>query len=718
MQQLYHRLKDGKMEVSEVPFPLCGKKQVLVRNHCSVISPGTEGRSATDARKGYIAKARSRKEELDKVIRLARQQGLKATYDMVMRRLESPAPLGYSSAGEVIAVGEEVKAFRPGDRVACGGGTANHAEVVAVPEMLCVKIPENVQYEDAAFTTLGAIAMQGVRQAEVQSGGTVAVIGLGLIGMLSVQILKASGINAIAVDLKKSLVDKASGLGAKLALMREAEGLEESVLDHTNGLGADAVLVCASTDSTDPVDLAGKLAGQKGRVVIVGNVPTGFSRKEYYRKELDLRMSMSYGPGRYDPQYEEHGHDYPPGHVRWTENRNMQAFLGMLADGSFQPSALLSHRFPLEQAPEAFDLMLEKETESLAILLRYNTEKEPGKKVENTAMKSPGNVINLGVIGAGSYANNVMLPLLKDQGALRGISSARGLSAKAAIEKYGFSFASGDIEDVVGDAEIQAIFVFTRHDTHAPLAIKALEKGKHVFVEKPTALTLDELYDLAGKLQEHNESILLTGFNRRFAPAVKAIEKHLPHALPRAIHMRVNAGKLPKEHWVNDEQIGGGRIIGEVCHFIDLAAHFAQGKPLDISTAGLRSEAQNEDTLGLVMRFDDGSIASISYFSNGNPSVPKEEIEVFSGGVVAQIHDWKSWSVKGKKTYSGKQGKADKGHEAIIEAFIHAIKEGKPSPIPFESQYSSMMMSFAARKSLRESRVVSLQEMINEAGKS
>lgn len=717
MQQLHHRLSDGKMEVSEVPLPLLSPQQVLVANLCSVISAGTEGRTAEDARKGYVSKALARKEEVQKVWKLARRQGWRTTYQMVMRRLEAPSPLGYSCAGTVMAVGEKVSRFRPGDRVACAGNSASHAEVVAVPEMLCASLPQEVGFEDAAFTTLGAIAFQGIRQAEVQAGSTVVVIGLGLLGMLSLQILKASGIRVIGIDTQKEKVEQARNLGAGLALEREAPGMEALVLEYTRGLGADAILITASTQSTDPVELAGTLAGKKARVVVVGNVPTGFSRKHYYRKELDLRMSMSYGPGRYDPTYEEKGQDYPAGWVRWTLQRNMQAFLDLIAEGQMQPSLLISQTFSLEEAPQAFDLLLEKQAGNLAMLLRYAPGEKIPARIENAASPVRGSAPGIGLIGAGSYALNILLPEIKKHASLRGVASARGLSAKAAMDKFGFAFASGETDEVITDPESQAVFILTRHNTHASYAQKVLEKGKHVFVEKPTALHPQDLMTLRETLASRPGQMLLTGFNRRFAPASREVMAALPDGLPRAIHIKVNAGILPQEHWVHDPEQGGGRLVGEGCHFIHLACFLAASRPLEVMAAGMREAGgKEEDSLNVLLRFENGSIASLSYFSNGHPDLPKEKVEVSCGGISAHILDWKQWEIFGKKKVAKRLKVADKGHAGIVASFMDAVKRGGSAPIPFEEQYEGMMMSFAAQRALREARVVSLEEMEETAG--
>ncbi|HTX88691.1 MAG TPA: bi-domain-containing oxidoreductase, partial [Bacteroidales bacterium] len=562
------------MEILEVPFPALGKGQVWVRNHFSVVSAGTESKTVTDARKGYIAKARSRQKEVRQVLDLIRTQGLAEAYRLVMNKLEAPSPLGYSCAGEVIATGEGVTDLKPGDFVACGGQGAYHAGVVAVNRNLCVKVPDGVDLRQAAFATIAAIAFQGIRQADVQPGGNCVVIGLGLIGQLTLQLLDASGVKAIGVDIDPAQVEFVTRHASRVtSFLRTQEGLEQIILDRTAGHGTDAVIITAATASTDPVDLAGTLCRKKGKVVIVGAVPTGFSRENYYKKELDLRMSSSYGPGRYDPVYEEKGTDYPIGYVRWTENRNMMAFTDLLAAGKLRIEDLITHTFSLEDAPQAYEMILEKKEHFVGILIRYNTEvnlRESTSQQVNTSTgsaplsppllreKGPGVEAAVGFIGAGNFAQNMLLPRLKGRCRFVGVATAQGNESLYVGRKYGFAYATGDAEKIFADPDINTVFIVTRHDLHANFVIKALQAGKNVFVEKPLAMTMEELekirevYTSPPSPPLHRErgpgGQVMVGFNRRFAPPVREIMRLLPPSVPRAVMIRVNAGILPKEH--------------------------------------------------------------------------------------------------------------------------------------------------------------------------
>ncbi|NSW95275.1 MAG: zinc-binding dehydrogenase, partial [Bacteroidales bacterium] len=440
MHQLTQQLKSGKMEILEVPFPALGKGQVLVRNHYSLISAGTEGKTVSDARKGYVAKAISRQKEVKMALELIKTQGLKSALNVVMNKLEAPSPLGYSCAGEVIAVAEDVRDLNPGDLVACGGQGAWHADIVAVYRNLCVKLPPYINLQHAAFTTVASIAIQGIRQADLQTGSNCVVIGLGLVGQLTVQILNASGIKAIGIDLDESKVKLALESGANFSFKRDQEGLEELILEATNGYGTDAVIITAASSSNDPVELAGALCRQKGKVVIVGAVPTGFTRTNYYRKELDLRMSCSYGPGRYDPLYEEKGIDYPAGYVRWTENRNMQAFVDLLSAGKLKIEKLISHVFSLEEAPEAYNIILSRKEPFTGILIRYENKKDLTDTIKISSVTSSPGLPVAGFIGAGNFAMNMLLPAVKKLVSLRGVATAEGNSSLYAGKKFGFGY--------------------------------------------------------------------------------------------------------------------------------------------------------------------------------------------------------------------------------------------------------------------------------------
>ena len=700
MHQLTQSLKDGAMEILEVPFPALPAGGVLVRNHYSVISAGTEGKTVKDARLGYLAKARARQKEVKQVLNAVKTSGLRTTYNMVMNKLEAPSALGYSCAGEVIAVGPDVAGFAVGDRVACAGSGAVHAEVVAVPKNLCVKVPDGVDLRHAAFATIAAIALQGVRQAEVGLGGHCVVIGLGLVGLLTVQLLEAAGVQVTGIDLDPAQVARARDLGAALALAREAPGLEAAISDFTRGVGADAVIITAGTSSLDPIELAGRLCRKKGHVVVVGGVPTGFSREHYYRKELDLRMSCSYGPGRYDPTYEEHGIDYPIGYVRWTENRNMQAFLDLLATGKLDVSPLITHTFPLVQAPDAYRIILERSEPFAGMLIAYDTGRPLADRVDVSSRPVSPAKGRIGLIGAGSFAQNVLLPALKGQGDFMGVATARPNNARYVADKYGFEYCTGQAGEVLGDDRIDTIFVLTRHDLHGPCVLEALRQGKHVFVEKPLCLRPEEVDEIAAAYRER-EVHLMVGFNRRFAPQVQQIRDFLPAGVPKAITYRINAGIVPPDHWVHDPAVGGGRVLGEACHFLDLAMYLAGAPITTVAATAMADPHHLADTVVVNLGFANGSTAAVSYFSNGNKAVSKERLEVFAGGHVAVLDDFRVLTLYGDRGKKEKTAKQDKGHAREVAAFMRAIREGGPTPIAFEEILCTTRATFAVLEAIR-----------------
>lgn len=701
MYQLTQTLKEGEMRLLEVPFPALTEGALLVRNHYSVISAGTEGKTVKDARLGYISKARTRQKEVQQVISSVKTNGFMTTYGMVMNKLEAPSPLGYSCAGEVLAVGRGVTGFKPGDRVACGGTSANHAEVVAVPKNLCAKVPAGVDLRHAAFTTIAAIAMQGVRQADLSLGANCVVIGLGLVGLLTVQLLEAAGVQTIGIDIEPEHVALGRAAGATRAFDRNTSGLEEAVLDLTRGAGTDAVIITAGTSSLDPVELAGRLCRKKGRVVIVGAVPTGFSREHYYKKELDLRMSCSYGPGRYDALYEERGIDYPIGYVRWTENRNMQAYLDLLSRGKLKPEPLITHVFSFEQAPEAYRLILDRTEPFAGILLEYDVEKAVTERVVLASASKPAPAdVSIGFVGAGSFAQNVLLPIVKDQGTLVGVATARPPSARGIADKYGFVYCTGDADEIVSDARISTVFVVTRHDLHAHYVIQALRNGKHVFVEKPLCMNLDELNEIRDEYERSNVH-LMVGYNRRFAPLLQRLRATLPDDLPRAINYRINAGTVPPDHWIHDKHHGGGRVIGEVCHFVDLARYLTGASITSVAAHAMSDPHDLQDTLTVSLGFENGSTASIAYFSNGNKNLRKEYLEVFCGGRVAILDDFRRLTIYADRITRVKSRNQDKGHREEISRFLHAVRTGASAPIPFEEIYDSTRATLKILESIQ-----------------
>ncbi len=687
------------MEIAELPNPIPKRGEVLVRTHFSAISTGTEGKTVSDARKGYIAKAKSRQAEVVKVVNAAKTYGISDTYKMVMNRLEALQPLGYSSSGVVVGLGAGVDGFKLGDRVACGGAAASHAELVCIPENLCVQIPDAVPLEEAAFTTIGAIAMQGLRRADLKIGENCAVIGLGLIGQITVKLLKAAGIKAFGIDVKPELINLALQSGAASAALRSDESLLAQVQAFSKGHGVDAVIITAATSSTDPVELAGALCRHHGKVVIVGSVPTGFTRKNYYRKELDLLMSTSYGPGRYDANYEEKGMDYPIGQVRWTENRNMQAFAELLGATHFSLSDLISHRFDFANAEKAFDLVVATDRSKMGIVLEYDTEKPIALQELAEPYKSPVSH-RLSVIGAGSFASNFLLPNLPDTLRLGGIATSRPHTAENAKRKYGFAQAYSNVDQMLGTDGSGAVVIATRHDSHAPLALAALKARKRVFLEKPLCLTIEQYFEFKALFDTGTTPDLMVGFNRRFSPAIVHLQTLLS-GIPVAINYRINAGSLPADHWVHDPDVGGGRIIGEVCHFIDLCTFIARSEVKSISATSVSAPSQNQDTLVAALEFENGSVASISYFSNGSKELAKEYLEVFSGGVSAVIDDFKSMRIMGETTKVEKLKKQDKGHSAEIRLFAEAITSGSAFPISVKDVMHSTLATFALLESIK-----------------
>ena len=563
MEQLTQNLKSGEMKILEVPYPALNAGMVMVRNQFSLISAGTEGKSVKDARLSMIGKARARKDEVKKVIDAARTFGIKDTYRMVMNRLDAPSPLGYSCAGIVVAVASDVAEFKVGDRVACGGSSANHAEIIALPKNLCTRIPEGVTFEQAAFTTLGSIAMQGVRQADLRIGENAVVIGLGLLGQLTMQILNAGGIKAIGIDIDGKQVATAIKNGLKHCYERSREDIEQIILNLTNGYGCDAVIITAATSSSDPVELAGVIARRKAKVIVVGAVPTGFSRKNYYNKELEMRMSCSYGPGRYDPEYEEGGIDYPYEFVRWTENRNMQSFVELLGENKVNVNVLTSHVFDFAKAPDAYQMILDRSEPFTGILLKYDPAKALKQSVQIAGSKTTKSNANIGLVGAGSFGQNFLIPALSDHAKFIGVATSRSSNARNIADKYGFSYCTGNASEVIADPDIATIFIATRHNTHAEYVMAAMQAGKNVFVEKPLCMNEHELEQIR-ELYEKSGVSVMVGFNRRFAPFIQQIKKALSDAAPKAINYRINAGIVPPEHWVHDPAVGGGRIIGKI----------------------------------------------------------------------------------------------------------------------------------------------------------
>ncbi|OPY13634.1 MAG: Glucose--fructose oxidoreductase precursor [Syntrophus sp. PtaB.Bin138] len=712
MLQLTQKMKNGAMEVLEVPIPVLTRGCVLVRNHFSLISAGTEGSTVRAARSGYLAKAMERPQQVKQVIDTLKTQGVVQTYRAIMKKLDAWSALGYSSAGSVIETAPDVTAFSVGDPVACAGvGYANHAEIVTVPEKLCVKLSPDADLKQASYNTLGAIALQGVRQADLRLGESCAVIGLGLVGQLTCLLLKAAGIRVIGIDIDPAMVEIAAKHCADLALPREAEGIDGRIAQFTGGLGCDAVIITAGTDSLDPINFAGALAHKKGTVVVVGAVPTGFDRDpHFYRKELQVRMSCSYGPGRYDPNYEEKGIDYPSDYVRWTENRNMQAFQELISSHKIDVSYLTTHVFKLKDAPGAYDMMMKKSESHIGILIEYDASKDwkaPLARIDLKPIAANGStgLVSIGFIGAGSYAQSHLLPNIPKGSdvVLRGVMTASGTGSRSVGERYGFEFCTGEEQNILSDGRINTVFIATRHDSHAGYVLKALRAGKHVFVEKPLCLGETELEEIRSLYESAAGAppLLMVGYNRRFSPFAREARKVFGTG-PLAMIFRANAGPIPKDSWIQDRETGGGRIIGEVCHFVDFLTFLNGSMPMKVHAAAMRSPGDLPDTLNVSLAYENGSIGTIAYLANGDKALPKERVEVYGHGCTAVIDDFKTMSVYagGKKREKKLLGQ-DKGQKPEIEAFIDAVRKGTACPIPFEEIYSTSMATFKIMESIQ-----------------
>ncbi len=690
MKQVTQNLKDGKMTLLEVPAPAVGEGMVLVRNHFSLISAGTEGSKVVTARKSLLGKAKEKPDQVKQVLDSVKTEGVTATYHKVMNKLDAPSPLGYSCAGEVIEVGAGITDLKPGDRVACGGAGAVHADLVSVPRNLCAKVPSGVPMNHAAYTTVASIALQGIRQADLQTGGNCVVIGLGLLGQLTIQMLKASNIKVMGVDVSSSAVELAKKSGADFACERSFQGLEEAALELSSGHGVDSVIITAATSSTDPVDLAGQLCRKKGKVVVVGAVPTGFARTNYYEKELDLRMSCSYGPGRYDANYEDKGVDYPVNWCRWTENRNMQSFLEM--SGKLDLDLLTTHTFEIDDAISAFDMIVEKTEPYVGILLSYDLEKEPEQRVQLKEVSGDpkacggAGMPHVGFIGAGSFAQKFLLPNAYKIADMVGVATATGNDTRNVADKYGFAYATGDANEIANDKNINTVFVATRHNLHAEQVLASLKAGKNVFVEKPLCMTAEELEEIA-EVYRNGDARLMVGFNRRFAPLLQKIKKALPEGMPIAVNYRINAGAIPADVWIQDPDLGGGRIIGEFCHFMDLAMYLAGGSIQSASSNIMKTVTGLNDTLATTLAFEGGSVANISYFANGATGLPKEYLEVHCAGQSWILDDFKHLYSYGRSKKKESVRGQDKGHAREVGLFLDSIRNGTPAPIPFEEIY-------------------------------
>jgi predicted dehydrogenase/threonine dehydrogenase-like Zn-dependent dehydrogenase len=713
MKQILQSARTGEIKIAEVPTPRALPGCVLVQIAASLVSVGTERASSDFASKTLLQKAKSRPDLVRDVMNKLRRDGLVSAISAVRSRLDQPLALGYSSAGIVIEIGEGITDLRVGDRVACAGANfAVHAEFACLPRMLVARIPSaDVDFDSAAFTTVGAVAIHGVRTAEAKLGDVVAVMGLGLLGQLTLQVLSAAGCRVIGIDPRRDRVELAAKMGGFAVVTSEAE-FRDLCLKHSVGHGVDSVLITAETASSGPANLASEVARDRGIVVAVGKVGMELQRKLYYEKELDFRVSRSYGPGRYDSAFEQKGRDYPIGYVRWTETRNMEAFLQLLAEGKLDVKPLITHSFAIERSTEAYDLISGRSHQPyLGLLIRYSHEgSSPSRRLELIPRRNQTSGtanIRVGVLGAGNFAQSTLVPAIKQSAntALVGVCTSTGARVQAAAKKFGFAFCTADDEQIFADPPINAVVIATRHHLHASQVVRALESGKHVFCEKPLCLSEDELEQIERAYDRCGRSVqLMVGFNRRFAPMATRM-KHFLGAGPFTMHYRVNAGPLPKDHWINDAEQGGGRILSEVCHFVDFLSFICGSSPAAVQALATSPPAGEQD-LVITVQFEDGSLGTISYLCNGDRVFSKERVEIFGAGCVGVLDDFRRLELvrHGRKQVIRSWLKQDKGHAAEWRAFAECILSGGDAPIPFEEITTTTLATIRIAESLRSGR--------------
>lgn len=702
MRQVLQNLQTGETQLAEVPTPAVSQGKILIQTKASLISTGTERMLVDFGKSGLLAKARNQPDKVKQVLNKIKTDGLFTTIGAVRSKLAQPIPLGYCNAGIVIESG--VPEFKKGDRVVSNG---SHAEVVNIPINLCAKIPDNVSDEEAAFTVAASIGLQGIRLAQPTIGEKFVVIGTGLIGLLTIQLLRAQGCKVLAIDLDENKLQLARSFGAVTCNPSNGQDPEEfgSALSHS--VGVDGVIITASTCSSEPISQAARMCRKRGRIVLVGVTGMELSRAEFYEKELSFQVSCSYGPGRYDDNYELKGQDYPIGYVRWTEKRNFEAILDLFEGGFLNVESLINHRIPIEDAPRAYSILAE-EKNTLGIILNYkmNEGSEPTRTFplkKNVPLSfSKTELPSVGFIGAGNYASRMLIPAFKKAGArLHTISSSGGTNAAIHGRKNGFEYATSDTDELLVNSEIDVVAIATRHNSHAQFVIKALEAGKHVFVEKPLALTLEEIEDIQRTFERAASCRLMVGYNRRFAPQVKIMKELLEQTnQPKSFVMLMNAGCISPDHWTQDPEVGGGRIIGEACHLIDLMRFLSGSSIISVQghcMNGKSLEKASSDIASINLGFEDGSIGTIHYFANGGNSFPKERIEVFVGGRTLQLDNFlklRGFNWPGFRKHSLWQ--QDKGQDACSKAFLNSIGNSAESPIPHQEIFEVSRVAIEA----------------------
>jgi predicted dehydrogenase/threonine dehydrogenase-like Zn-dependent dehydrogenase len=712
MRQVLQNLRSGQTQVVEVPSPQATGGQVLIQTRASLISAGTEKMLVEFGKASLLAKARSQPDKVKQVLDKIRTDGLLPTLEAVFNRLDEPLPLGYCNAGVVLEAGPGVAGFKPGDRVASNGP---HAEIVAVPANLCARIPDGVSDERAAFTVLASIGLQGVRLAEPTLGERFVVYGLGLIGLVTVQLLQASGCQVLGVDINPARLKMAETWGAATVNVAAGGDAVAAASGWTEGRGVDGVIVTASAKTDQIMHEAAQMCRKRGRVVLVGVVGLNLRRSDFYEKEIRFQVSCSYGPGRYDEKYEQAGHDYPPGFVRWTEQRNFEAVLGALAGGRLCVDELISHRFPLDQAPAAYE-RISSDPSALGVILQYPAQASRAATIQvaSSGVAAAAGQAVVGVIGAGNYSRMTLMPILaKTSVKIAYVADLNGAAAQHLAGKFGAGAATTDYRQILADPAVNAVAIAVGHNLHARFVCEALAAGKHAFVEKPLAMKVEEVKEVLAAAAAHPDRQIMVGFNRRFSPhAVRMKQLLAGRGEPLAMTFTANAGAIPPEHWVHDPVRGGGRIIGEACHYIDLMVFLAGSRVRSVSAAMMGAGvAVKEDKMSITLSFEDGSIGTVNYFANGAKSYPKERMEVFSDGRVLYLDNFRRLEGHGFKGFKKlKTFRQDKGHAAEFAAFVERVAGGGPPLIPLDHLVNVTLASFAAMKAARGSRTVILGE--------
>jgi len=692
MKQLVKNNKSGDVFIDEVPIPTVGEGEVLVKNHFSAVSLGTEKSTIAIAKSSLIEKAMKRPKDFKKVLKLMDKEGVFPAFNKASNKLQIPTPIGYSSAGEIIGLGSGVSDFKIGEQVSCAG--MGHAEIVKVPVNLCAPVPEQVSLEHAAFATIGSIALQGIRQSHLQIGESIVVIGLGLIGQIAMQIIEASGCTAIGIDIDRKLVNEVEKRGY-VCLDRNDPMVYERLLELTNGQGIDRTIITASSPNNDPVIFSSEILRDRGSITVLGDVKMDLPRSLFYRKELSLNLARSYGPGRYDYKYEYEGHDYPIGYVRWTENRNINAVLDLMRKEQIRMDEIIKEKINFNDSPHFYEQVLSGKVQGSGFVFRYDKDVENVKTLNLNSKKGDGpSSINLGVIGGGSYAQNYILPLLSEVKGLNLVNICTNKSevSKHLAKKYNFSNCTTDYQEIISNNDINCIFVLTRHDTHSDIVVKGLEKGKHVYVEKPLALSSKELASIK-EAYDKSKGSLMVGFNRRFSNLVKNLKASVDtRSGPISINYQVAPGHIPSNHWSQNLEIGGGRIIGEVCHFIDLCNYFVGSEVVDIKHTFMKNQDSNlrySDNLSMILSYSDGSISQLSYLPNTDKGIPKERIEVSSSLGTYQLDNFKTLKIfRNGKLKTIRERNTDKGQKNMLREYFLSLIKSK-SLIPFDQIFEA-----------------------------